>query len=76
MHPLCAEIRFRSRPSACSNGCGLCGICGCDAAITDELRHAHGLCLLRLGRPGEAKQVFEEILSRNPNHAEAKASIG
>lgn len=45
-------------------------------AITDELRHAQGLSLLRLGRPGEAKQVFEEILSRNPNHAEAKASIG
>jgi len=45
-------------------------------AITDELRHAQGLSLLRMGRPGEAKQVFEEILSRNPNHAEARASIG
>ncbi len=29
--------------------------------------HGYGLCLWRLGRPGEALQVFERILSLNPN---------
>jgi hypothetical protein len=29
--------------------------------------HGYGLCLWRLGRPREAQQVFERILSLNPN---------
>ena len=29
--------------------------------------HGYGLCLWRLGRAGEAQQVFERILSLNPN---------
>ena len=46
------------------------------AVVTEELRHMYGLCLLRLGKPGEAKEVFQAILASNPNHAEARASIG
>jgi tetratricopeptide (TPR) repeat protein len=38
--------------------------------------HGYGLCLWRLGKLAEAQQVFERILSLNPNDNQGCASAG
>jgi tetratricopeptide (TPR) repeat protein len=45
-----------------------------DDARNDEATFGRGLCLVALGRDGEAATMFEALLVRSPNHVSAKAA--
>jgi hypothetical protein len=43
-------------------------------ARNDEATFGRGLCLVALGRGGEAAEVFQALLARSPNHLSAPAA--
>jgi tetratricopeptide (TPR) repeat protein len=41
-----------------------------------DFNNKYGVCLLALNKLAEAKQVFEFVLSQNPNHTSANTNLG